>query len=67
MRALLDVNVLKALLDENHTSYELASGWLTNHIHDGWASYSMTQNGCVCILSLPRSGRGTVRGLVGTA
>lgn len=54
MRALLDVNVLIALLDENHTSHELASGWLADHIHDGWVSCPMTQNGCVRILSLPR-------------
>ena len=54
MRALLDVNVLIALLDENHTSHELVSEWLTDHIHDGWASCPLTQNGCVRILSLPR-------------
>ena len=54
MRALLDVNVLIALLDENHTDHELVSEWLADHIHDGWASCPLTQNGCVRILSLPR-------------
>ena len=54
MRALLDVNVLIALLDENHTGHEAVAGWLADHIHDGWASCPLTQNGCVRILSLPR-------------
>ena len=54
MRALLDVNVLIALLDENHTGHNLVSEWLANHIHDGWASCPLTQNGCIRILSLPR-------------
>ena len=54
MRALLDVNVLMALLDENHTDHEAVAGWLANHIHYGWASCPLTQNGCVRILSLPR-------------
>ena len=54
MRALLDVNVLIALLDENHTDHELVVEWLADHIHDGWASCPLTQNGCVRLLSLPR-------------
>ncbi len=54
MRALLDVNVLIALLDENHSSHELVAEWLSDHIQDGWASCPLTQNGCVRILSLPR-------------
>ena len=54
MRALLDVNVLIALLDENHSSHDLVSEWLSDHIQDGWASCPLTQNGCVRILSLPR-------------
>ena len=54
MRALLDVNVLIAMLDENHTNHELVSEWLSDNIHDGWASCPLTQNGCVRILSLPR-------------
>ncbi len=54
MRALLDVNVLIALIDENHGSHELVAEWLSDHIQDGWASCPLTQNGCVRILSLPR-------------
>ena len=54
MRALLDVNVLIALLDENHTHHAAASGWLAERIESGWASCPLTQNGCVRILSQPR-------------
>ena len=53
MRALLDVNVLIALLDENHHNHTAVSNWLTNHIEEGWASCPLTQNGCVRILSQP--------------
>jgi toxin-antitoxin system PIN domain toxin len=51
MRALLDVNVLIALLDEAHIHHQLAMDWLTNNIEQGWASCPMTQNGCIRILS----------------
>ena len=51
MSALLDVNVLIALLDENHINHEKVSVWLDNHIEHGWASSPLTQNGCVRILS----------------
>lgn len=54
MRALLDVNVLIALLDENHADHEVVSDWFTAHIGQGWASCPLTQNGCVRILSQPR-------------
>ena len=54
MRALLDVNVLIALLDENHTHHAAASDWLEERIESGWASCPLTQNGCVRILSQPR-------------
>lgn len=53
MRALLDVNVLVALLDENHTHNAAAETWLAGNIHHGWASCPLTQNGCVRILSQP--------------
>ena len=53
MWALLDVNVLIALLDENHTNHTAASGWLAGHIEQGWASCPLTQNGCIRILSQP--------------
>lgn len=53
MRALLDVNVLIALLDGSHIHHGLATDWLSNHINEGWASCPITQNGCIRILSQP--------------
>lgn len=51
MRALLDVNVLIALLDQAHPHHELALDWLKANIKQGWASCPITQNGCVRIMS----------------
>ena len=53
MRSLLDVNVLIALLDSDHTSHETAMRWLAAHGADGWASCPITQNGCVRIMAHP--------------
>jgi uncharacterized protein len=53
MRALLDVNVLIALLDSDHTSHTVALGWFKEHAQEGWASCPITQNGCVRIMSNP--------------
>lgn len=53
MRALLDVNVLIALLDAGHIHHHLASTWLEREIHQGWASCPITQNGCIRIMSQP--------------
>ncbi len=53
MRALLDVNVLLALLDATHIHHERASDWLATHWAKGWASCPLTQNGCLRILSQP--------------
>ena len=53
MRALLDVNVLIALLDAAHIAHRAAHAWLACEIHHGWASCPLTQNGCVRILSQP--------------
>ena len=52
-RALLDVNVLIALHDEQHVHHELASAWFVDNAAQGWASCPMTQNGCIRILSQP--------------
>lgn len=52
-RALLDVNVLIALLDADHIHHRRASAWLAEHIEAGWASCAITQNGCVRIMSQP--------------
>ena len=53
MRALLDVNVLIALLDAAHVHHELATAWLGRSIRHGWASCPITQIGCVRIMSQP--------------
>lgn len=53
MRALLDVNVLIALLDAAHIHHARAMSWLEREIEYGWASCPLTQNGCVRILSQP--------------
>ena len=53
MRALLDVNVLVALLDASHLHHRTATDWLATHARFGWASCPLTQNGCLRILSLP--------------
>lgn len=53
MRALLDVNVLIALLDSDHVHHALAKTWLKENITHGWASCPLTQNGCIRIMSQP--------------
>ena len=52
-RALLDVNVLIALLDADHLHHARAAAWLAENIKSGWASCAITQNGCVRIMSQP--------------
>ena len=51
MRALLDVNVLIALLDSDHASHDTAIQWFAQHAREGWASCPITQNGCIRIMS----------------
>lgn len=53
MRALLDVNVLIALLDSDHVHHHRAHQWLGDNIGQGWASCPITQNGCIRIMSQP--------------
>jgi uncharacterized protein len=53
MRALLDVNVLIALLDSDHSLHARATQWFAQHARAGWASCPITQNGCVRIMSHP--------------
>lgn len=53
MRALLDVNVLVALLDSEHAMYSRAVAWYSEHAALGWASCPITQNGCVRVMSQP--------------
>ena len=51
MRALLDVNVLIALLDADHSLHLRATEWFAANAEAGWASCPITQNGCVRIMS----------------
>lgn len=53
-RALLDINVLLALLDSDHVDHRRAGEWLDAEIGSGWASCAITQNGFVRIVSQPR-------------
>lgn len=53
MRALLDVNVLIALLDAAHVHHPRARTWFETNVQHGWASCAITENGCVRILSQP--------------
>ena len=53
MRALLDVNVLIALLDAGHAMHLRATEWLAKQSDYGWASCPLTQNGVVRIMSQP--------------
>ena len=51
MRALLDVNVLISLIDQDHASHPSAMNWFRSHAKLGWASCPITQNGCLRIMS----------------
>ncbi len=53
-RALLDINVLLALLDSDHVDHRRAHDWLDDAIDEGWASCAITENGFVRIISQPR-------------
>jgi len=54
MRALLDVNILVALIDRQHVSHLAAHRWLVQNLSHGWASCPLTENGCIRILTNPR-------------
>lgn len=53
MRALLDINVLLALFDEDHIFHERAHVWFGENLPMGWASCPLTENGFVRIRSHP--------------
>jgi uncharacterized protein len=53
MRALLDVNVLIALHDQQHVHHQTATQWFGRHAALGWASCPLTQNGAVRVMSQP--------------
>jgi toxin-antitoxin system PIN domain toxin len=52
--ALLDANVLIALLDADHVHHARAEEWLSANVEHGWASCAITQMGAARILSNPR-------------
>jgi toxin-antitoxin system PIN domain toxin len=51
MRALLDVNCLLALLDEDHVHHPRAYSWWLAHRELGWATCPITENGFARISS----------------
>ena len=52
--ALLDVNVLIALLDPRHVHHEVAHQWFAAQGERPWASCAITQNAVLRILGHPR-------------
>jgi toxin-antitoxin system PIN domain toxin len=50
---LLDVNVLIALVDENHDHHELVTDWFIANQQDGWATCPIVENGFVRIVGHP--------------
>lgn len=53
MRALLDVNILIALLDADHTFHRRSLAWFAANQKDGWASCPLTENALVRITANP--------------
>ena len=51
MRALLDVNVLIALFDQDHPASDKVADWFQANAEYGWATCAITENGFVRILS----------------
>jgi uncharacterized protein len=51
--ALLDLNVLIALLDQGHVLHRTATRWLEREIGHGWATCPITENGVVRIMAQP--------------
>ena len=52
--ALLDVNVLIALVDPQHVHHEPSHRWFQDHGGHGWATCPLTQNALLRILGNPR-------------
>jgi hypothetical protein len=46
--ALLDVNILIALLDSDHVDHRRTHAWMAGEVAAGWASCAITENGFVC-------------------
>ena len=54
MNSLLDVNMLIALIDEDHPHHAIAMNWFRANSGLGWATCPITENGCLRVLSQPR-------------
>lgn len=54
MRDFPDVNILIALVDDEHAHHRKASDWFENDRRQEWATCPITQNGCLRIVSQPR-------------
>ena len=53
MSYLLDVNLLVALFDPRHVNHDAAHRWFRHTAESRWATCSVTEIGCVRILSNP--------------
>jgi len=53
MLSMLDVNVIIALIDPEHTLQDRVHEWWAANRHAGWASCPITENGAVRIMSNP--------------
>ncbi len=53
-RALLDVNILLALLDSDHPDHIKATDWLGEYLPQGWASCAITENGFIRVITQHR-------------
>ena len=52
--ALLDVNVLIALMDPRHVHHEQAHSWFAGSAPSAWATCPITENAVLRILGHPR-------------
>jgi uncharacterized protein len=52
--ALLDVNVLVALLDPEHVHHDVAHAWFSESSRSGWATCPLTENGLIRVVSNPK-------------
>lgn len=53
MTHLLDVNFLVALFDPRHVNHDLAHHWFGTRYSSDWSTCSITEAGCVRVLSNP--------------
>ncbi len=60
MTALLDVNVLLALVWSNHAHHAAANAWFKEHQWEGWATCALTESGFVRLSCNPTVVRDTV-------